>query len=216
MNTEEREAIIEAMQTAGGHVETAAELLECSVEKLRKAISNDVRLASVYGTSPEDTVPRVNPVVVREPDPEKDADENVMALLNQESMTLTMQGFKEAGIPQETITKLETLGKFEPVAGKFLVGSMTLFHRLITYCGMELVEDLDRIREELRNENLSIRERLMWQRAYNLTYDQLLKANRDVQSGTLAMAKISKKKGNDDKPVLPAFQQLKPDSSSGT
>ncbi len=210
MNSEEISETWAALNECGGNRKLTAELLGITESELSNRVVNDKRLNAIYGKDPDKSIPVVADQMVRtsEDIPEVDPEGDLVTVVDDNNRGLLAKGLREAGISDSTLDRIETLGKFEKSAGRFLVSSMDLMHRLVVFGAIQLFEDLEYIRSRIRSADTD-KEKLMWQRAFNITFDQLQKANRDIQAGTLAMAKLTPKKREDDAPKKPAFRPLR-------
>jgi hypothetical protein len=191
--------VSEAIKESRGILEVAAETLGCTVEELREFIKTDEELAAVYGedVTVGTTLNELDAIVRLAPSTVQVYDE-----LSQDLIA--------AGHNPNLIKRLNAISGFEKNAGAFLVGSLNLMYKMVVDSGMSLYEHLDFIKGKINDPDATDADRVRWQRAYNVTVDQLGKNYDRVLQGTQVLVKIIPGQGGDDKEKRkkPAFAPI--------
>lgn len=125
---------------------------------------------------------------------------------------LLMNGLRKAGIEDSTLEKLAVFEGFSDNAGRFLVASLDMTHRMMVYLTVKLLERADYIETRyLKDETLDDEVKIAWQSAHTDIIEQVGKAYDRTLVGTQAMAKLlGTDKGEEgEKKVKPGFKPLR-------
>lgn len=185
------ELIMDAMSQVGS-IALAAEVLNVSESSLRKRISSDKQLKSLYiKESPKSPVPSEIEAMVRQPKPEK-SDSKLAEAIQKMNSQLLNEGLKKAGISEETCNKLELFSKMDENGWRMLIGGLDLMHRMLLYQAAALFQEAERCRnEELEDAEIEWDQRVAAQKHYNDICKTLINTYDRVLSGTLASVKMA-------------------------
>jgi hypothetical protein len=180
---------------------------------LRDWILKDKKLRALFSESAKLQLPTELTQMVRERS--KDLPEGAMIeAVMLSNLSLIADGLEKNGISPETVKKLKSLGGFEKSAGKFLVGSLDLAQRMVTFSTVALFEKAEHIdKTYLKNSQMAPKDKLQWQRMYNSCVDQMFKGYHNILSGTVAMTKLLADSGGTDN--KPGFSPLPGNESEG-
>ena len=204
-----RERIIKTLNEFGCDITVSADKLGIAPTTLRDRILKDKKLRALFSEQAALPLPDEVDTMVRERSPDIPEGKLIQAIhVNNQELDNLTDGLERNGIDSAVIAKLKSLGGFEHSAGKFLVGSLDLAQRLVTFSTVALFEKAEHIDNVyLKNNSVSPKDKLAWQRMYNQCVDQMFKGYSNILSGTLPMSKMLSHSGkNDDK--KPGFQPL--------
>lgn len=205
-NSPSTEKIAEVLNEFGCDIVKSAEVLKIAPTTLRDRILNDKKLRALFSTSAE--LAKLTPADLMAREGEIDGDLITSVQLN--NLDIIADGLERNGISTATVDKLKGLGGFEKSAGRFLVGSLDIAQRLVTYSTVALFEKAEHIdKTYLQNPNVSDKDKLAWQRAYNQCVDQMFKGYTNILGGTVAMTKLLSDSGGGSN--KPGFQPLPED-----
>lgn len=130
--------------------------------------------------------------------------------IRRQDMEIIRGGLEKAGISRATLDKLRVFDDFAPNAGRFLVASLDMSHKMMMFQNVALMEEAEFIRANyLRNEALDPELRIEWQKCYNEICDILGKGYDRTLNGTQVMAKIVAGKVRNEGPkAKPSFTPL--------
>jgi|TARA_Y100000310_G_scaffold175913_1_gene176052 hypothetical protein len=208
------EAIISAMNEAGGDYGVASAILDCNKSELSQKICKNQQLRALYIRTGDKEIPNETEQMIRDISdaPKTKIEEDMVDAIQTQNMDILQGGLSEAGLKPETIAKLQTLGKFEQNAGKFLVSSLDMMHRMVVYNGATLFEHTEYMKKKLgeieKDPSTSLKDWIAVQRCFNTTVEQLMKSYDRVLTGTQVMAKLSGG-GKKQAPAKPGFTPLK-------
>ena len=173
---------------------------------LRDKILKDGKLRALFSQQAELDIPSELEQLTRER-PSDIPDGEAMTAVMVNNLSIIADGLEKNGISKSTIDKLKGLGTFEKSAGKFLVGSLDIAQRMVTFSTVALFEKAEHIdKTYLQNPSVNPKDKLAWQRMYNSCVDQMFKGYSNILSGTVAMTKLlSDNSGASQKP---GFQPL--------
>lgn len=207
------EDIGRAMKAANGDYRLAAAAMGMEPHTLHARIQNNPQLRALYITKGErDVVPTDAQVQTREKPPAVEVDDQLAKAMDIQNRDLLNGGLARAGIKQSTLDKLSTLGSATESAGKFLIASLDLSHRMMIYLNVSLLEQAEEIRTRyLTNESVPSDHRLEWQKVYNQIVNEIGKCYDRTLNGTSALVKITdRKQAAKEKP---GFRTLPPEKS---
>tara|TARA_R100000005_G_C4996931_1_gene203719 strand:+ start:2791 stop:3402 length:612 start_codon:yes stop_codon:yes gene_type:complete len=175
-----------------GSIKLASEALNVSETSLRKRISTDKQLRSLYITeSPVSPVPDEIEAMVRQPKPKEDNDKLAKAIKNMNNQLLN-EGLRKAGISDETCRKLELFSEMDDNGWRMLIGGLDLMHRMLLYQAAALFQEAERCRsDELEDDAIEWEQRVAAQKHYNDICKTLINTYDRVLSGTLASVKMA-------------------------
>lgn len=200
-----QEQIIQALNEYGCDVDLAAKSLGIAPTTLRDKVLQDKKLRALFSTQAElPTVTEADQLVRERSLDIPEGDLNAVVVNN---LSLIADGLEKNGIHKDTIAKLKGLGSFEKSAGKFLVGSLDIAQRMVTFSTVALFEKAEHIdKTYLKNPQVSPKDKLAWQRMYNSCVDQMFKGYNNILSGTVAMTKLISEGSNSSQ--KPGFSPL--------
>jgi len=207
----EPDEIIETINSVAGDITAAAEMLGISDDQLRKLIRANPQLMALYAADPGKVVSGAD--LLNRPSPAKDAtpeDQSIISLVQDQNYENILDGFLAVGVPKKTIDNIRTLRKFESNAGRFMLATMDILQGLVGKSALRLDSYLEYIHEQITDDNIPAKEKAMWIRAFGVSMDHLLKANRDVRDGSLAIARATRRSPDAGAPAKPGFTPLKP------
>ena len=176
-----------------GSIAVAAEVLNVSEGSLRKRISNDRQLRSLYiKESPAlPAIPDTIESMVRKPK-EMKTDKKLSDAIQEMNSKLLNEGLRNAGISGDTCDKLELFSKMDENGWRMLIGGLDLMHRMLLYQAAALFQEAERCRnDELDNDEIGWEQRISAQKHYNDICKTLIGTYDRVLSGTLASVKMS-------------------------
>ena len=190
----------------------AADALGIAPTTLRDRILKDPKLRALFSTQADLPKLTETDLMTRE---RTDIPEGALIdAVQLNNLDIIADGLERNGIAPETVSKLTGLGGFEKSAGRFLVGSLDIAQRLVTYSTVALFEKAEHIdKTYLQNNSVSPKDKVTWQRAYNACIDQMMKGYSNILSGTVAMTKLLSDSGSSAN--KPGFQPL-PDDDEKT
>lgn len=176
--------------------------------RLATASNRKLRAVHLRGTpeAPTDTDVITRTGTPVEVEPSKLADQ-----IRKQDAILLREGLQKAGVRQDTLEKLEILKGLSDNAGRWLVSSLDLSHRMMIFLNIQLLERAMDIKSTyLEDETLEDEYKIEWQKAYNEIVDVIRKSYEATLSGTQAMARImGNGKREDDGKAVPGFQPIK-------
>lgn len=150
----------------------------------------DVKLRALFSQKAELHIPSEMEQLVRARSADIPAGDVLTAVMVN-NLSIIADGLEKNGIAKVTIDKLKSLGTFEKSAGKFLVGSLDIAQRMVTFSTVALFEKADHIdKTYLQSPTVTPKDKLAWQRMYNSCIDQMFKGYSNILSGTVAMTKL--------------------------
>lgn len=185
--------LIMDMMSQCGSIAVAAEVLNVSEGSLRKRISNDRQLRSLYiKESPAlPAIPDTIESMVRKPK-EMKTDKKLSDAIQEMNSKLLNEGLRNAGISGDTCDKLELFSKMDENGWRMLIGGLDLMHRMLLYQAAALFQEAERCRnDELDNDEIGWEQRISAQKHYNDICKTLIGTYDRVLSGTLASVKMS-------------------------
>ncbi len=184
------EKIISVLNEYGCDVDVSAKKLGIAPTTLRDWILKDPKLRALFSKQASLDVPSELEQLTREAaEGLPKGDQMTAVMIN--NLSIIADGLEKNGISKGTIDKLKGLGSFEKSAGKFLVGSLDIAQRMVTFSTVSLFEKADHIdKNYLQNPSVSPKDKLAWQRMYNSCVDQMFKGYSNILSGTVAMTKL--------------------------
>ena len=198
--------IAKVLNEFGCDIVKSAEVLKIAPTTLRDRILNHKKLRALFSTNAD--LAKLTPADLMAREGEIDGDLITSVQLN--NLDIIADGLERNGISTTTVDKLKGLGGFEKSAGRFLVGSLDIAQRLVTYSTVALFEKAEHIdKTYLQNSNVSDKDKLAWQRAYNQCVDQMFKGYSNILGGTVAMTKLLSDSGGGSN--KPGFQPLPED-----
>ena len=187
-NSPDRDRIIEVLNEFGCDITKAAEVLKIAPTTLRDRILEDKKLRALF--SKRANLPELNDIDVMTREG-AGIDGDLINAVQLNNLDIIADGLERNGISTDTVDKLKGLGGFEKSAGRFLVGSLDIAQRLVTYSTVALFEKAEHIdKTYLQNPSLPTKDKVTWQRAYNACIDQMMKGYSNILSGTVAMTKL--------------------------
>jgi hypothetical protein len=207
------EEIGRAMKAANGDYRLAAEALGMPPNNLHMRLQNNPQLRALYiDRGKKDVVPTDIDVMTRDGMPmikSEVVDSLLAKAMDIQNRDLLNGGLARAGIKQKTLDKLSTLGSATESAGKFLIASLDLSHRMMIYLNVSLLEQAEEIRETyLTNPSCPSKDKLEWQRVYNGIVSEIGKCYDRTLAGTAALVKITT--GKSEREQKPGFRTLQP------
>ena len=201
------EKIIKVLNEYGCDIVKSAEVLKIAPTTLRDRILADKKLRALFSTKAEITELTTADLMSRE---RTDIDGELITSVQLNNLDIIADGLERNGISAQTVKKLKGLGGFEKSAGRFLVGSLDIAQRLVTYSTVMLFEKAEHIdKTYLQNSQVSPKDKLLWQRAYNQCVEQMYKGYNNILGGTVAMTKLLSDSGGTS--TKPGFQPLPED-----
>ena len=200
--------IMDAMSQVGS-IKLAAEALNVSETSLRKRISSDKQLRSLYiKESPSSPVPDEIEAMIRQPKTDTQ-DAKLADAMQKMNSQLLNEGLRKAGISEETCRKLELFSKMDDNGWRMLIGGLDLMHRMLLYQAAALFQEAERCRgEELEDDGIEWDQRMAAQKHYNEICKTLINTYDRVLSGTLASVKMAEST-TPKKKAKPGFAPLK-------
>jgi hypothetical protein len=186
------EIIIEVMGQTDESIPVAAEALNVSESSLRKRISSDRQLRSLYIKDSPVPIPLPDAVdtLIREPKPAPE-DGRLADAIQKMNAQLLNEGLRQAGISEATCNKLEIFSKMDENGWRMLVGGLDLMHRMLLYQAAALFQEAERGREELDSDDMDWDQRVTTQKHYNEICKTLISTYDRVLNGTLASVKMA-------------------------
>lgn len=186
------EIIIEVMGQTDESIPVAAEALNVSESSLRKRISSDRQLRSLYIKDSPVPIPLPDAVdtLIREPKPAPE-DGRLADAIQKMNAQLLNEGLRQAGISEATCKKLEIFSKMDENGWRMLVGGLDLMHRMLLYQAAALFQEAERGREELDSDDMEWDQRVTTQKHYNEICKTLISTYDRVLNGTLASVKMA-------------------------
>ena len=207
-NSPSREQIIETLNELGCDITRAAESLKMAPTTLRDRILKDKKLRALFSEKAE--IPELSQTDIMARERADIPAGELIDAVQLNNLDIIADGLERNGINTDTVDKLKGLGGFEKSAGRFLVGSLDIAQRLVTYSTVALFEKAEHIdKTYLQNNQVTPKDKLQWQRAYNACVDQMFKGYSNILSGTVAMTKLLSDSGSGAN--KPGFQPLPED-----
>jgi len=202
--------ILNALRVCEGDITAAAEVLDISVDVLRKRMAKDPRILAVYSKGSTIKPPTTVDVMARKPLPEVvgKAEGEAMIAMN----SVLTNGALEKVIKPETIALLnQAPSVFGNDAGRYLTATLDLHHQMMVISNVQVFERAQEILTNLRNGTYGIEEAPEWQKTYNQLVELLQKGYDRAWQGTLSAAKLLKqsKESDPDRKAKPGFSPLK-------
>lgn len=179
---------------------------------LRDRILDDPKLRALFSKQAE--IPQLTDTSIMKRERTEDVpDGELIDAVQLNNLDIIADGLERNGIAPETVSKLKGLGGFEKSAGRFLVGSLDIAQRLVTYSTVALFEKAEHIdKTYLQNPSVTSKDKVTWQRAYNACIDQMMKGYSNILSGTVAMTKLLSDDGSTS--GKPGFKPLPDDKEA--
>jgi len=200
------------LKAFGGICSEAAQALGLTEAQLRYEVDKDPRLCAMFKVNVgEGVTPDEVEILTRQSSFAKSTENKDLAhAINKQNLQLMADGLAKAGIKEDTLKKIKSLGDFDMHAGQFLAGSLDMSHRMVVYTSVSLMEEAEHIKKTyLGDSGLPPKVKLEWQKAYNQIVDLLGKSYDRVLTGTQAMIKMTTPSGEGRrKNAKPAFQPL--------
>lgn len=202
--------ILNALRVCKGDVKAAAEVLDISLDVLRKRMAKDPRILAVYSKGSTIEAPTTVDVMARTPLPEVvgKAEGEAMIAMN----SVLTNGALEKVIKPETIALLnQAPSVFGNDAGKYLTATLDLHHQMMVISNVQVFERAQEILKGLRDGTYGIEEAPEWQKTYNQLVELLQKGYDRAWQGTLSAAKLLKQSKDSDpeRKAKPGFSPLK-------